>query len=62
MHAMYTFYHDALPKAGYALLPGSDEANTPSNYMGAMGFKKGSIQGSVVIRGGDMTIQLISGQ
>jgi hypothetical protein len=57
-HAIYTFYHDALPKAGYTLLPGAQEVMTP-HYIGAMGFKKGSAQGAVSIAGGDLTIQYL---
>jgi hypothetical protein len=59
-HAVYTFYHEALPKAGYTLLPGALEGDvsTPS-YRGAMGFKKGSAQGAVSIVGGDLTIQYL---
>jgi hypothetical protein len=57
-HAIYTFYHEALPKAGYTLLDGAQEVTTP-NYMGAMGFKKGSAKGAVSITGGDLTIQYL---
>ena len=58
-HAIYTFYHDALPKAGYTLLPGAQEVTTP-HYMGAMGFKKGSAKGAVTIASGDLTIQYLT--
>lgn len=57
-HAIYTFYHDALPKAGYTILPGAQEV-TASHYMGAIGFKKGSAKGAVSIAGGDLTIQYL---
>ena len=57
-HAIYTFYHDALPKAGYTLLPGAQEVTTP-HYIGAIGFRKGSAQGAVSIAGGDLTIQYL---
>lgn len=57
-HTIYTFYHEALPKAGYTLLPGAQEVTTP-HYMGAIGFKKGSAQGAVSIAGGDLTIQYL---
>lgn len=60
-HAIYTFYHDALPKAGYTLLPGAQEVLTP-HYLGAIGFKKGNVQGAVSIPGTDLTIQVITGQ
>ncbi len=60
MHAMYTFYHDALPKAGYDLNSGSKEVMTPTDYMGAIGFKKGNIQGALMLRGGDLTIQVLT--
>lgn len=59
-HAVYTFYHEALPKAGYALLPGAMEGDVSKpSYRGAMGFKKGSAQGAVSIVRGDVTIQYL---
>jgi len=59
-HAIYTFYHEALPKAGYTLLPGALEGDVSKpSYRGAMGFKKGSAQGAVSIVGGDLTIQYL---
>lgn len=60
-HAIYTFYHEALPKAGYTLLPGAGEVTTP-HYLGAIGFKKGASQGAVSVTGTDLTIQIITGQ
>ena len=60
-HAIYTFYHDALPKAGYTLLPGAQEVLTP-HYMGAIGFAKGNVKGAVTIPGTNLTIQVITGQ
>jgi hypothetical protein len=57
-HTIYTFYHEALPKAGYTLLPGAQEVTTP-HYIGAIGFRKGSAQGAVTIAGGDLTIQYL---
>jgi hypothetical protein len=59
-HAVYTFYHEALPTAGYALIPGSSEVLTP-HYLGVMGFKKGDSQGAVSITNGDLSIQIITG-
>lgn len=59
-HAIYTFYHEALPKAGYTLLPGALEGDVAKpSYRGGMGFKKGSAQGAVSIVGGDLTIQCL---
>lgn len=58
-HAMFTFYRDALPKAGYTLLHGAQEAPGP-HYMGGMGFKKGSAKGAVTIAGGTLTIQYLA--
>ena len=59
-HAMYAFYIAALPKAGYTLLPGAQEAKTPTFYMAAMGFKKGSTTGAVTINGGkDLMVQVL---
>jgi hypothetical protein len=61
-HAMYVFYLAALPKAGYTLLPGAQEAKTPTFYMAAIGFKKGSAQGAVTINGGkDLIVQVLVG-
>jgi hypothetical protein len=60
-HAMYTFYHEALPKAGYTLLPGAAEVTKPG-YVGAMGFTKGTSKGAVTVQGDDLTIQIITGQ
>jgi hypothetical protein len=57
-HAIYTFYHEALPKAGYTLLNGAMEVTTP-HYQSAMGFTKGSAKGAVSITGGDLTIQYL---
>lgn len=62
-HAVYTFYHAALPKAGYTLLPGALEGDIAKpSYRGAMGFKKGAVQGAVSIVGTGLTIQVITGQ
>ncbi len=59
-HAVYTFYHDALPKAGYTLLPGALEGDIGKpSYRGGMGFKKGTLQGAVSIVGGNVTIQIL---
>jgi hypothetical protein len=61
-HAMYAFYFAALPKAGYTLLPGAQEANTPTFYLAAIGFTKGSVQGAVTINGGkDLIVQVLVG-
>jgi hypothetical protein len=60
-HAVYTFYHAALPKAGYTLLPGADEILSPREF-GAIGFKKGDVQGAVTVTGGDVQIQVITGR
>lgn len=57
-HTMFVFYRDALPKAGYTLLPGAQEAPGP-HYIAAIGFKKGSAKGAVSIAGGDLTIQYL---
>lgn len=59
-HAVYTFYHEALPKAGYTLLPGALEGDVSKpSYRGVMGFTKGSAQGAVSITGSDLTIQYL---
>lgn len=59
-HAVYEFYHAALPKAGYILLPGAAETTSPK-YLGALGFSKGDVKGAVTIQGGDVTVQVIYG-
>lgn len=62
-HAMYAFFIAALPRAGYTVLPGAQEAKTATFYLAAIGFKKSGLQGAVTITGGkDMTIQVLSGQ
>lgn len=59
-HEVYTFYHEALPKAGYTLLPGALEADVSKpSYRGVMAFKKGSAQGAVSISGGELSIQYL---
>jgi hypothetical protein len=62
-HQAYTFYHEALPKAGYVVDPGSLEGNigTPS-YRGEILFKKGSVKGAVTISGGYVSLHVITGQ
>ncbi|MEP6573794.1 MAG: hypothetical protein ABJD11_13910 [Gemmatimonadota bacterium] len=58
-HAVYTFYHEALPKAGYTLLGALEGDVSKPSYRGVMGFKKGSAQGAVSIAGSDLTIQYL---
>lgn len=58
-HAMFTFYRDALPKAGYTVLPGAQETPAPHS-LAAIGFKKGSAKGAVTIAGGTLTIQYLA--
>jgi hypothetical protein len=40
-HATYTFFLAALPKSGYALLPGAQEVDQPTYRLAAIGFTKG---------------------
>jgi hypothetical protein len=62
-HQVYAFYIEALPKAGYGLIPGSIEGNVGKpSYRGAIRFKKGSVLGAVNISGGYVSIQLFTGQ
>ncbi|HWW86885.1 MAG TPA: hypothetical protein VNZ26_24990 [Vicinamibacterales bacterium] len=49
-HAVFTFYIQALPKAGYTILPGAAEIPSQSEQA-AIGFKKGSA---------DVTIQVLN--
>ncbi len=51
----------ALPKAGYTILDGAGEQSTPKEF-GAIGFKKGDVQGAITITGSDVSIQVITGQ
>ncbi len=62
-HAIYKFYLEALPKAGYTILPGAPKM-PPPDYHGplGLGFKKGTAQGAVTIAGGDLTIQYLPHQ
>jgi hypothetical protein len=61
-HAMYVYYLAALPKAGYTLLPGAQEAKTPTYYLAAIGFQKGNAQGALTINGGkDLLVQIVIG-
>jgi hypothetical protein len=56
-HAVFTFYMQALPKAGYTVLPGAGELPSASE-VGAIGFKKGNVAGAVSIDGTDVTVQV----
>jgi hypothetical protein len=59
-HAMYAFYLAALPKAGYTLLPGAQEANEATYYLAAIGFKKGKTTGALTINNArDLTVQVL---
>lgn len=58
-HAVYTFYHKALPKAGYTLLGALEGDVSKPSYRGVLGFKKGSAQGAVSIAGSNLTIQYL---
>jgi hypothetical protein len=59
-HAMYAFFLAALPKAGYSLLPGAQEAREATYYMAAIGFTKGKIQGALTINSAkDLTVQVL---
>jgi hypothetical protein len=57
-HAVFTFYMQALPKAGYTILPGAQEITSP-NEQGAIGFKKNGVQGAVSVTGTDVSIQVL---
>ena len=60
-HAIYTFYHEALPKAGYTLRKGAGEVTSP-HYLGIIGFEKGKLKGAVTIPNTDLTIQVVTVQ
>jgi len=57
-HAVFTFYMQALPKAGYTILPGAQEITSP-NEQGVIGFKKAGVKGAVTVTGGDVSIQVL---
>ncbi|HMI57239.1 MAG TPA: hypothetical protein VK511_04280 [Gemmatimonadaceae bacterium] len=59
-HAAYTFFHDALPKAGYTL-DAAKEA-PPPHYMGFLAFRKGNVKGAISIPNTDLSIGVITGQ
>jgi hypothetical protein len=61
--AIYKFYLEALPKAGYTLLPGAQKL-PPPDYKGpwGLGFRKGGAQGGLTIAGGTLTIQYLPHQ
>jgi hypothetical protein len=62
-HAIYKFYLEALPKAGYTVLPGMKQV-PPPDYKGplGLGFRKGSAQGGLTIASGTLTIQYLPHQ
>ena len=57
-HAVFTFYMQALPKAGYKILDGAAETSTPHEF-GAIGFSKGGVQGAITITGTSVSIQVL---
>jgi hypothetical protein len=62
-HAVYNFYLEALPKAGYALLPGAPKKMPTENHGPlSLGFKKGTAQGAVTVAAGNLTIQYLPHQ
>lgn len=57
--AIYDFYHDALPKAGYALVGGKMDRSAP-HEPGQISFKKGNVTGAVLVIDSDLKIEVIS--
>lgn len=55
-HAVYTFYRQALLKAGYMILPGGGE-DLKSMYSGAFHFAKGTFKGQLIVIGTRLAIQ-----
>lgn len=55
-HAVYTFYRQALLKAGYTILPGGGE-DSKAGYIAAFHFAKGTFKGELRVIGTDLTIQ-----
>lgn len=60
--AVYDFYHDALPKAGYALDGGARDRMDLSapNHPGQLSFKKGNVTGAVLVIDSDVKIEVIT--
>lgn len=57
--AIYDFYHDALPKAGYALVGGTMDRSAP-HAPGQLSFKKGNVTGAVLVVDSDLKIEVIT--
>ena len=60
--AVYAFYHDALPKAGYTLDGGANDRMDLSapNKPGQLSFKKGKVTGAVLVIDSDLKIEVIT--
>jgi len=57
--AVYDFYHDALPKAGYTLVGGKMDSSAP-HEAGQLSFKKGAVTGAVLVIDSDLKIEVIT--
>lgn len=57
--AVYDFYHDALPKAGYILDGGKMDRSAP-HEPGQLSFKKGNVTGAVLVIDSDLKIEVIT--
>jgi hypothetical protein len=60
--AVYDFYHDALPKAGYTLVGGARDMMDFSapHKPGQLSFKKGKVTGAVLVIDNDLKIEVIT--
>ena len=58
--AVYDFYHDALPKAGYTLETGGRMERSAPHMPGQLPFKKGKVTGAVLVIDSDLKIEVIT--
>ncbi|HEY2898378.1 MAG TPA: hypothetical protein VGJ12_14655, partial [Gemmatimonadaceae bacterium] len=60
--AVYAFYHDALPKAGYTLDGGARDTMDLSapHEPGQLSFKKGKVTGAILVIDSDLKIEVIT--
>lgn len=57
--AVYDFYHDALPRAGYTLSGDKMDRSAP-HQPGQLPFKKGNVSGAVLVIDSDLKIEAIT--
>lgn len=57
--AVYDFYQDALPKAGYTL-SGNNMFHSAPHASGQLSFKKGDVTGAILVLDSDLKIEVIT--